>query len=109
MNDIVRVVFAILIPPVAVYDKGWDKIIITTMLWMITGIGGNIAAFYFLFSGREYDRRKQQYFGPNTKNKRQIQPEPYRQNRNYIELADGDILEVVDTDIEERRQRLRKE
>lgn len=122
MSDIVRVISAIFIPPIAVYDKGWDKVVITAMLWLSTGFLGNLAAFYFLFSGEHYDRWKARAFPESSV--RYIPPEQTKEKRSdgsrhrrysasrrdpdreYIELADGEVLEVVDPDIDERRNRL---
>jgi uncharacterized membrane protein YqaE (UPF0057 family) len=102
MIKLLPIVFAIFIPPLAMLNKGWDKFGITFLLWVFTGIGGTLAALYFLLDGSAYDdwkyRQQIRYATPPQK--------PKRQARNYIRVADGEILEVVDTNDEERRQRL---
>lgn len=116
MSPALRALFALIIPPIAVHDKGWDKIIITTALWFMTGIAGNIAAFYFAFDGRAYDRWKAENLS-DTPDFRRDYAHRYREDEKpkrhmtdeyheYIELADGDVLQVVDTEDEERRKRL---
>jgi uncharacterized membrane protein YqaE (UPF0057 family) len=104
-----RVIAAFLIPPLAVIDKGWDKALITFLLWAFMWPVGMAAAFYFLLSGRHYDALKAELFGsPAAMSKPKREAPVYHEPdyREYIELADGEVLEVVDPDDDERRQRL---
>jgi uncharacterized membrane protein YqaE (UPF0057 family) len=102
-----RILLAIFIPPFSVLDKGWDKLVITAALWFTTGIGGTLAALYFILDGSTYDRWKRDAFEDESYAYRDMPPtKAKRAPREYIEMADGDMLEVVDTDDEERRQRL---
>jgi uncharacterized membrane protein YqaE (UPF0057 family) len=122
MSDVVRILFAIFIPPLAVYDKGWDKLVITSALWFTTGFFGNLAAFYFIYSGEHYDQWKARafpessvrYIPPEQEKEKRKREDRYRgygstyrdPERDYIELADGDVLEVVDPDMDDRSRRL---
>jgi uncharacterized membrane protein YqaE (UPF0057 family) len=104
-----RVLAAILLPPLAVLDKGWDKILITTFFWFFMWPVSMGVAFYFLLGGRQYDKWKANQFGPsqyNTKPKREEPRYAETEPRTYIELADGEVLEVVDPDDEDRLNRL---
>jgi len=107
--SILRILAAILIPPLAVYDKGWDKILITAVLWFLVWPAGMAVALYFLLSGTHYDEWKADQFGDemdSAKPKREAPVYDDPDDREYIELADGEVLEVVDPEDEERQQRL---
>ena len=109
-----RILFSIFFPPLALIDKGWDKLAITTLLFFTTGIAGNIAAFYFVFDGAAYDRWKAQsgYFTTSDSyshyEKQKRAPYPEYDAREFIRTQDGEVFEVVDTEDAERRRRLER-
>ena len=49
MNDIIRLILCIFLPPIGVIDKGLAPILITLVLTLCGGIPGIISAFYFGF------------------------------------------------------------
>jgi uncharacterized membrane protein YqaE (UPF0057 family) len=50
MPTILRVILAILLPPLAVIDKGATPIIVTLILTLIMWLPGVIAALYYSFA-----------------------------------------------------------
>lgn len=118
MSNTTRILLAIFLPPLAISDKGWDKILITTLLWFMVGPLGNIAAFYLGFDGAAYDRAKENIMGGRPTSRYMydddIETADEKRKRDtltdepseYIELADGHVLEVINTEDEERRGRL---
>ena len=104
-------IFAVIFPPLALLRHSWDKIAIATILWFSMWPLGSIAAFYFLLDGSHYDNWKADQFGgaythTPSKAKRNVDYPPTQTPHQYIELADGELLEVVDPDDEERLHRL---
>ena len=49
MGDILRIVLAILLPPLAVIDKGLGAILVVTILWFLGWLPGVIAALFLGF------------------------------------------------------------
>lgn len=114
MNKIVRILLAIFLPPLAVIDKGFDKLAIVTALWLIMGPIGILAALYFVLDGSAYDRWRRSTpwmsrYRPEAEKAKRTPQRSYRHpDANYLEREDGEIIEIIDTADEERRQRLRR-
>jgi hypothetical protein len=112
MNKYLRIGLIFLLPPLAVYDKGWDRILLTLLATIFIPFGGQLAAMFFLWADDQYSELKHNLgFEDRTTQHTTASQKPKREqpSKEYIRLADGDVLEIVDTDMEERRHRLQHE
>ena len=109
----IRVLFAFILPPLAVIKQPiqWDRVLVTTLATIFgTPIMGTIVALFILFAPQQYEYLKRELTGIFGNNERHYTPrktyEAPDDNRTFIQLEDGERLEVVDTELEERRNRL---
>lgn len=102
-----RWTLALLFPPLAVADLGTNRLVITSVFFVFMfPFGGPLAAAFFLL--RDDSWRQQPHEPTHAQAPYDDADEQERYERAYIELADGEVLEVVDTEEEERRQHTRK-
>lgn len=95
---LIRLLFSLVLPPLAVVDKGCVVLLVVTLLTIAGWFPGVIAAL--LVTAIEHDRRKPRYVmvgGGEDKLKRKRAPSI------FIDAPDGVPLEVVDPDQREDR------
>jgi uncharacterized membrane protein YqaE (UPF0057 family) len=99
-----RAVLCILLPPLAVLDKGCGVALVVGLLWLLGGIPGIVAAFVFnlmdpqkpvkrLGTGRFVQIPVQQ-----DSEAEDIDFEKPKRKGAYVRLVDGEIAEVIDDD-----------
>lgn len=97
-----RWVLAVIFPPLAVGDMGARALLITIGAYIfLFPIGGTIAAAVFLLSDNAQNPPR-----PRIKVE-DGDKENQKRKRRYIRLADGEMVEVIDTDEAERRSERR--
>jgi len=112
----IRLILAFVLPPLAVLDRPVqaDRLLVTTLaMFFGTPLMGTAVALFILFAPERYEELKRRIstvvqdgiLSPASASRKSHAP-PTDNDRRYIRLEDGEWLEVVDTDMEERRNRL---
>lgn len=102
-----RFILAVVFPPLAVADLGVKPLVITSILFTIFfPFGGVLAAVFFLV--RDQSWRHPPLDPPNKQGGWVSGDNDERYERAVIELADGEVLEIVDTEAEERRNQTQR-
>ena len=93
MGALFRALWCVLLPPLAVADKGCGVLLIVSFLTLMGWFPGVFAALYFAFVKQPRYVTVPVYDDAATP---QYDDYPAKRKREYIELADGAVAEVVD-------------
>lgn len=90
MGKAVRAIIALLLPPLAVLDKGCGAIFLVTVLTFAGWVPGQILALILVLA--EPDRARRSAAPPEAA------PEAEKLKRAMMRLADGEVVEVIEDD-----------
>jgi uncharacterized membrane protein YqaE (UPF0057 family) len=96
-----RALLCILLPPLAVLDKGFGMALLVGILWVFGWVPGVIAAFVInLMNPQPVKRSGTGRFVqiPVQNDSEDINFEKPKRKGAYVRLADGEIAEVIDDD-----------
>ncbi len=100
-----RWVLAVIFPPLAVGDMGARALLMTLAAYILVfPFGGMLMAAYLLLS---HNAQNPQSPPPAEGDREERHAGDEKRKREYIQLADGEIVEVIDTDDAERRSERR--